>query len=234
MTIGARQAIAPQSSVIEFVYPSGAVSRNGIEFARCREFTGQTSIVFDGQDAAPTGAAGSPARGASSKTFVLPSGLTIDLRLRTPIDPAAAHMGDEIAAIVEDEVSDGHRTWLPAGSVVHGRIRRIEQRSKGYALVGIEFSEAEVGRDTAEFVAELRSIGVSSAIELNHVDREESQEEVQGRNATSRFILFRYRESFDREIPGVGYLYITSAPFRIPAGFRMVWRTEPLRESDWR
>jgi hypothetical protein len=175
---------------------------------------------------------------------VLPTGLTIPLRLRTPIDPGTARVGDEITAIVEDDVSDNHRVWLPRGSVAHGRIRRIEQRRKegarakktdGYVLVGMEFSEAEVGHNTAEFAAELQSIRMSAVVEMNHVDKEESTEAVTGNDGLeNRFLLFRYRESFDRQIPGVGYLYLTTEPFRISAGLPMVWRTEPLRASDWR
>jgi hypothetical protein len=251
MKSGNREALMPQSSGIEFLYLSGAISRNGIEFARCREFTGQTSIVFDGEQSGGGDASGranaeapDEAHDTRGTTFVLPSGLTIPLRLQTPIHPDTARVGDEISAIVEDDVSDGHRVWLPRGSIAHGRIRRIEQRRKegapqkenGYALAGIEFSEAEVGHNTAEFAARLQSIRMSAAIEMNHVEREESSQVETGNDLDKNFRLklFEYRQSFDREVPGVGYLYMTAEPFHIPGGLLMVWRTEPLRESDWR
>jgi hypothetical protein len=100
----------------------------------------------------------------------------------------------------------------------------------------MEFSEAEVGHDTAEFSADLQSIRMSVAIEMNHVEREESGQVLAGNDLSNndRFKLFEYRESFDSKVPGVGYVYITVEPFSIPAGLPMVWRTEPLRESDWR
>jgi hypothetical protein len=148
--------------------------------------------------------------------------------------------------VVEDDVKDDRRVWMPKGTVVHGRIRRIEQRkregarakpSEAYALVGMEFSTAEVGRDTAEFVAELQSIRMSEgatysanpksrpALEMNHVEKEESSQ------WAGHFLITRYRESFDRVIPSVGYLYVTSEPFQVPAGTPMVWKTEALSET---
>ena len=133
-------------------------------------------------------------------------------------------------------MKDDRRVWMPKGTIVHGRIRRIEQRRKegarakpadAYTLVGMEFSTADVGRDTAEFVAELQSIRMSEGpvLEMNHTEKEESSQWV------GHFLITRYRESFDRVIPGVGYLYVTSEPFQVPAGTPMVWKTEALSET---
>ncbi len=235
MKAGNRNVVMPRSSVIEFVYRSGEVSRDDIEFARCREFTGQTNIVFDGEDA------GKPAnttetRSPAGTTFILPGNLKIPLRLETSIDSATASVGDPITAIIEDDVKDERRVWMPKGTIVHGRIRRIEQRRKegtrkkpadAYALVGMEFSSAAVGRDIAEFVAELQSIRMSDqpTLEMNHTEKEVTSQWV------GDFLITRYRESFDRVIPGVGYLYVTSEPFRVPAGMPMVWITETLSEA---
>ena len=242
---GSRNIVLPRSSVIEFVYRSGAVSRDDIEFARCREFAGRTNIVFDGEEPArPVSAAGAeePRRPAGA-TFVLPGGLRMPLRLQTSIDAGTASVGDEISAIVEEDVKDQHRVWLAKGSVVRGRIRRLELRRKeaararpsdGYVFVGLEFTTADAGHDTAEFVAELQSIRMAE-VELTHVEKEESKQWVTGAgnvNVSGNYLLTRYRESFDRLIPGVGYLYITSEPFRLSAGLPMVWQTEALREAD--
>jgi hypothetical protein len=101
-------------------------------------------------------------------------------------------------------------------------------------FVGLEFTTADAGHDTAEFVAELQSIRMAE-VELTHVEKEESKQWVTGAgnvNVSGNYLLTRYRESFDRLIPGVGYLYITSEPFRLSAGLPMVWQTEALREAD--
>jgi hypothetical protein len=232
---GNRNVAMPRSSVIEFVYRSGEVSRDDIEFARCREFTGQTNIVFDGEDAA-TPASINETHSPAGATFLLPGNLRIPLQLQTSIDSATASVGDAITAVVEDDVKDDRRVWMPKGTIVHGRIRRIEQRRKegahakpadAYTLVGMEFSTADVGRDTAEFVAELQSIRMSEGpvLEMNHTEKEVTSQWV------GHFLITRYRESFDRVIPGVGYLYVTSEPFQVPAGTPMVWKTEALSET---
>lgn len=165
------------------------------------------------------------------------------LRLQTSIDAGTASVGDEISAIVEEDVKDQHRVWLAKGSVVRGRIRRLELRRKeaararpsdGYVFVGLEFTTADAGHDTAEFVAELQSIRMAE-VELTHVEKEESKQWVTGAgnvNVSGNYLLTRYRESFGRLIPGVGYLYITAEPFRLSAGLPMVWQTEALREAD--
>jgi len=39
-------------------------------------------------------------------------------------------------------------------------------------------------------------------------------------------------ETIDMPMIGVGYLYLNTPPFGLPAGFQMLWRTQQLRESD--
>jgi hypothetical protein len=239
MAAGSRIVAMPRSSVIEFTYRSGEISRDDIEFARCREFVGHSVVLFEGQEKAATNPADGVKRVESKRTFVLPPDLTIPVRLESEIDAGKALIGDEITAVVESDVRDSRRVWLPKGTLVKGRIRRLEVRpgsapkDQNYVLVGLEFSEANVGPDTADFAAELVAVRESVHVQAEHAERDVRKTyDVQDSSARGTFLIVRYREYFDRVIPGVGYLYVTSEPYRIPAGFPMTWQTEALREAD--
>jgi hypothetical protein len=104
---------------------------------------------------------------------------------------------------------------------------------ENYVLVGLEFSQADVGSDKADFAAELVSVRDSAHVQTEHTGRDVSRSyDTPDPAAHGHFMIVRYREYFDRVIPGIGYLYITSEPYRIPAGFPMNWKTEALRERD--
>lgn len=231
MNARGRQVSLALSSVIEMVHFSGEVHRDEIEFTNCREFSGEANLVFNVEETTNT----NEGRGTPTTAFVVPGNLTIALRLQTPVDVRTASVGDGITARLEEDVKDRHRVWLPRGSLVHGRIRWLEhrQQNSGYVLTGLEFSDAEIGHDRAEFIAHLESIQPSAGVEVDHEERKEIKRtnhfyDLGGGGTVETTIV----NSFDRKLPGVGYLYLTSTPFRLPEGFRMVWRTENLRKDD--
>ncbi|HKD05796.1 MAG TPA: hypothetical protein VKB79_07835 [Bryobacteraceae bacterium] len=222
-------AALPQSAVMQMARASGSVSRDQIGFAGCRKFTGDTRISFDSAepDAGPVETL--PVRSPTT----LPGDLEIPLRLTTEVNVNTSKVGDEVSALIEGDVKRGHQTWLRKGSVAYGRIRRLERR-KGrpdYVLLGLEFSEAEAGQERVEFVARLKSIPGTQGSMLRHLEEPEDQPVLnQGRLVTEK----SWTEAFDPPMAGVGYLYLNSEPFRLPAGVRMVWQTQAIRQSDRR
>jgi len=231
LKVGNKAVLLAQSSVLELVKLSGEISRDQIDFTQCREFSSQAALVPDSADAAVP--PGEPAT-APPRTFDLPENLTIPLRLSALIDTQSASVGDAVTAVVDADVKDRSRVWLPKGSVVHGRIRRLEHRrgNPDYMLLGIEFSEVDAGRDTAEFTARLQSldsgVGLSMFHKESNVVGQTSLPNAGGRGAGSG-MMTTVLESFDFELPGVGYLYLTSAPYRVPSNLRMTWKTQALR-----
>jgi len=216
-------ATLPQTAVIEFTKDSGEVSRDAIEFTRCRKFSGDAQLVFAETEPAPD------AGHASSVATLLPGGLSIPLRIETAIDPASAGIGDEILATVEKDVRDKQRLWLPRGSVVRGRIRRLAYRDQGsgYELVGLEFTEAEVAGDRFDFVVRLETAEPAAGIRTTFGARELTQ--TAGKPG---IVESQVTEFFEREMPGVGYLYLTAAPYRVPGGLHMIWKTETVRQGS--
>ena len=205
---------------------SGLVSRDEIGFSGCRKFAGDTRIIFD--TAEPDGAVDTV---AVRNPIILPGDLEIPLRLVTEVDMNTSRVGDEVRAVIEGDVRSGGQTWLRKGSIAYGRIRRLERR-KGrpdYALVGLEFAEAETGSEHVEFVARLKSVPGTQGALLRHLDEPEDRTvSNQGRLVTEK----SWSEAFDPPMPGVGYLYLNLEPFHLAAGFRMVWQTQAVRKSD--
>jgi hypothetical protein len=217
----AEVVILPQRAEIEFVRTSGEVSRDEIEFAHCRKFSGEAELLAEPVNDAAGGSAPEP-----SQTYILPGNLAIELRLQTAIDPKSAGIGDPVTAVVERDVKDKQKVWLPKGSVVRGRIRRLG-RGDGYELVGVEFTEAQIGRDSAEFIARLELVQSVAGVDTSHLKTDLSH--ATPGHAVDKTVL---EEHFEFENPGVGYFYLTSAPFRLPEGLRMIWRTSAVRHGS--
>ncbi len=215
-------AILPQSAVIELTKTSGEVSRNRIDFAACRKFTGEAQLIFDTDESAPA-ETGPTTPKALPRTLTLPADLTIPLRLEREIDVRSAGVGDALTAVVDREVRDKSRLWLPKGAIVSGRIRRVESRN-GYRLAAVEFFEAQVGKDRFEFAARLDAIDPTQGVDINNSSRQ-SRDMTHVGPVTQTSV----RQYFDLEIPGAGYFYLTDSTYRIPAGMRMTWKTEALR-----
>ncbi len=93
-------------------------------------------------------------------------------------------------------------------------------------LLAIEFSEVESGRDRAPFEAQLENVEPFPGLEYQHKERNQTVKVVRpngvGNGGT---VTTTIHETFDNELPGVGYLYLTAAPFRLPSNVRMVWKT---------
>lgn len=207
----------PESAVLEMRKTSGAISRDQVRFIDCRKFAGDATIVFDPSDSPVIAAETAP----KITTVVLPGNLTISLRLQTPIVLGKSSVGDEITALVENDLKSDRHLWLPKGSIAHGRIRRLEQY-KGppdYVLAGLEFSTIETAQTRYEFVAQL-----ISTPGINQMMRHENAPQHVGNQTT-------VTETLDAPMVGVGYLYLNDPPFSLPAGFESIWRTQQVRES---
>ena len=124
MKTGSKDVLLARKSVIESRKDTRETSQDNITFANCHEFAGEANLLPEGKDTVRT----AEPRNDTGTTIALPSGLTISLLLQTPIDIKTSAVGDKILATVEDDVRDAERVWLPKGSTVDGRIRRIERR----------------------------------------------------------------------------------------------------------
>ncbi len=214
MRAGDRHVALAQASMLEMVKTSGEVNRNQIGFTQCREFVGDAKMVFGDDDPVKSAEPAAPV-----PTLILPGGLTISLRLSQAVETKSASVGDAVAAIVVDDVRDKQRVWLPKGATVRGRIRRLERREVGtpYVLMGLEFSEVEAwgwsvspsdGRDAVG-----SDVG-RGGDELSGPAGGEADGFARRTGHRQHYTVTTFAaERFDQELPGVGYLYLTTMPF---------------------
>jgi hypothetical protein len=194
--IGSRDVLLPQSGELKTRMLNGWESRNQISFTHCREYGVESVIKFDDVTDSTESA------GGGTKFVEVPPGLPLTLRLETPVDSAAAHVGDVITAIVEVEAKHRGAVIVPKDAVVTGRLRRMEVHTEGwpYVLAGLEFTRIEFEGKQARFFAGLEKIILPP-----------------GAEGPKRVVA--------RDLPGVGVVTATGSSLRLPKATQMIWKT---------
>jgi hypothetical protein len=132
---------------------SGRETANVTTFSDCREYQTESAVHFD---------TGSEVDSAAAKPMVrapvaLPIGLPVFLALEAPIDTAKAAAGDPVSAQVTRPVRrvGSNEVLIPAGSLVRGRLTRIEHyiRPRPYFLISMSFNRLVRGEVSSPFAA---------------------------------------------------------------------------------
>lgn len=151
--VGDGDVLLPRHSELEIVQPAGRETHNETTFTGCREYQAASELSFD----TPADPASAASPRAGRRRVTLPIGLPVTLALDSPIDTDTAATGDPVSAqVVKPVRSPGSKEDLiPAGSVVRGRIRRVEHHflPKPYYLVAVAFNRVEMGGVVAPFLA---------------------------------------------------------------------------------
>ena len=87
------------------------------------------------------------ARGATSRTVILPVGTVLHMQLRNAVASDASHVEDAILADLTQSVVINRQTVVPAGAVVSGLVREADAsgRVKGLASVSVTFTGLRTG-----------------------------------------------------------------------------------------
>jgi hypothetical protein len=226
VAIGGHHVLLAQQADLYILDTGGVESFNRLEFSHCRTYSTQSEIRFDPEPAQPL-PSGSPPVPVPSlpnpDADAVPAFLQIDVRLTTPISDKDA-VGSLIEGKVSDDVLRKGKIVIPSGSVIHGRIRRLERYQGGGAfIVGLEFTEVEVsGGGLLPFYADLLRIDKNPRIQPTLSERVLVHDGA-GVHPREETVTLR-------ELPGVASFFVRGEAFAIPSGFRMVWRTRgPIR-----
>jgi hypothetical protein len=221
--INGSDRMLPQSVRTSMMRSSGDVIENLTDFTHCRRFIADSAISFDTLPEQPH----QPVQ--KLETVVLPPDVLLAARLVQPIDSKTVRVGDAISARVEVKVTAKHRTLLPIGAVLNGRIRRVEKFvSPGPSvLLALEFTdfsfENSRGLLFADFQRSSAGIPAQATFPLASV-------------SSYRIYLLRLghedstsiEEFTNRELPGVATFYCAGTTCRLPAGTEMIWKTRPF------
>jgi hypothetical protein len=135
--ISSRDFLLPTNADVLLMDLSGGLSRNHINFERCREYRGESTVTFTDPGATP---AAQPAPLPPQK---LPANVELQVRLSTPIDATSA-IGDMVSATLSKEVR--RPIAFPKGTTVRLRITGMDVLTLGkktYHTVKLELQRVE-------------------------------------------------------------------------------------------
>jgi hypothetical protein len=225
MRIGDYNALLAQQADSHMLDAEGVESYNRLEFTHCRAYSAQSDIRFDPEpqeppQVLPSGPPPIPSPDAAGQA--VPALLLITVQLTSSISDKDA-VGTLIEGIVSGNVLRKGKILIPNGSVVRGRIRRLERyRGGGAFIVGLEFTEVEVRGGILPFYADLLRIDKNPRIKPTLSERVLVRVEAGVQSKEETITL--------PELPGVASFFVSGITFTLPNGFRMVWRTRgPIR-----
>jgi hypothetical protein len=157
MQIGEYNVLLAQQADFHQLQSTGEESYDRLEFTHCRAFSAQSAIRFEGesQDLGKASPAIVPAPAGPSQA--IPALLLITLQLTTPVTDKDV-VGTLIEGRVSGDVRHKGKIVISNGSVVRGRIRRLERYQEkwgGDFIVGLEFTEVEANGGPMPFYADL-------------------------------------------------------------------------------
>lgn len=117
--IGETAYLLPHLSEMTLIHGSGAESFNRTTFSNCRQFTGESTLIFED---VPDDA---PAR-APTVAWTLPHELSFEIKTVEQTDLSKAATGDQVRFTVSKNALSNKQVWLPAGASVLGRISAVE------------------------------------------------------------------------------------------------------------
>jgi hypothetical protein len=209
--IGGGDFLLPQSSELVMVDLLGNANRNRTHFTACRQYAGESKLSF----AEPSMDTATRTVAPESKPIRLPAGLTIEVRLQTPIQSGRSATGDPVTALVGRDVKNHGEIVVPKGAVLTGRITRLEKRkgNQDYYVVGLDLSTIEFDNRSGEFRASLQDPGLAQY----------------NRGAPGRGP--GRRQMMDDDIPEAdlkaGSVFVVrSSNVSLPRGHSMLWRTQ--------
>ena len=207
--LDADERLVPSAAELVVVRSDGRESRNAIVFSQCRRYTAVSSISFNSaiEAATPQQARPHPE---------LPAGVQLSLRLDQPVMIGDSAAGDELVARLDKAVKAG-AVSLPKGTLVFGRIRRLEQHPLKPAsnVIGLQFFAAQAPEGRIPFSAKLigpRSIEDVARIAGNY--KVDVMSPVVGLDITD-----------DGANTGIGTFRIPLKQLALPSGFQTVWET---------
>ncbi len=214
--------LLPSSSQHTLQHSSGVDIRSRIDFSACRQYGATTTLSFGERDAGPA------SRAAENVLQIrLPSGIALPLRLNDAIDSATAAVGDVITGTTSKRVQAGTSLVLPAGTIVRGRIRKMERyvaapppgslgtSSLRVFLIGLEFNELDVEGRRIRFFGELASINRTTGMSDDMLGRKTPE----------------WMTPLIPSIPGAAILVFWNDKPQIEKGHALTWATKdaPLR-----
>jgi len=214
--VGSSDFLLPQYDELMASDLEGNEYHNITRYTACRQYVSHSSISFGGAQEA---ALASPEKTEGAE---LPGGISLELKLETPITFEASAVGDPVAARLNRAVHTAG-VWIPKGARISGRIRGLEHYYKPRSgfRVSLEFDSAAFDGKRVRFRARLVGpryqgrvvAGVRTSAEGYPLPADSSRDE----NGTF---------DIDMSEPRFGVFRVEGETLRLARGLWMVWETQ--------
>lgn len=215
-TVGNRRVLLPDVATVTLAEENGRVSKNEISFGHFREYSSKSLVLSN------DGSLQKQDLHQDEIEEFLPGGLNINLKLTAPISLQTVRIGDQIGAIVINDVRHKRKVVIPRGTAISGRIRLAErlQEPRAIFILGFEFSDVQFDRKHIIFWAYLSSYAALPTIDSSV--RKERYHSLPLFNR-GRIDITDVETTVPVELPGVGTLVFTQDNAVLPLGFEMHW-----------
>jgi hypothetical protein len=220
LLVNQQRVLFPESAQSTMRYLNGYQVTNTTEFSHCRPYETSSRLVADLE------AANAPPPEVRPLES-LAANMQIELELETPID-SRMKVGTPIEGKLAERVRiKGSSLVIPHGARVLGRVRRLGpcQDSKDCWEVGIEFNEIDTVDRRFRFVARLQNYSQVEGLTSSLRDARNQETSLMG---GGQRITTAVTTTTVIELPGTASFFLTSPPYRLPAGMLMTWVTTKM------
>jgi len=229
--VGERDILLPQTAVLEATDIEGGVKRDLIEFTHCRGFQTESTLHFEDEPVPPPSRG--PALFSSKADQALPAGLRLTITLAGPLSDQTA-VGSLIEGKIVGAVMQKGKVLVPDGATVKGRVRRLEHYADSgdgligeYYAVGLEFMRIELPAASLRFYAAMQDVDRAEGIQMSTFGGSREKRTEMKAGPTSMIQIETRHDSITApDVPGVGTFFVRRPHFFLPAGFKLVWKTE--------
>lgn len=212
VVIGGVRHVLPVSMEMTLVALNGGESRNRAVFSGCKQYQGESRLVFEEPPEQPAPAA--------EVEWTLPADLEVRLRLAGGLDLSKAAMGDPVAFEVTRDAQRAGQVWLKKGARVTLRLDHIACREfpVSHCFFALAPGRFSFENKSGEFRGQLVLPDLSRTMEL--VLR------------SVRPQLRMIPAEMAQAPPDAAILLVAGKRGRLPSGFATVWRTLKTRGED--
>lgn len=143
----------PRHVDMDITDPNHEHTRTVTRYQECRQFLGESIVHFDSTTSEITPVGGSrPAK-------TLPSGLRLQIRIKSSTNPETAWAGDAVRGELANDILDEHGLVIvPKGAPVQGRLLRLESWVRPYRFYTVALQFQELTFANEDYMLNLKSI----------------------------------------------------------------------------
>ncbi|WP_321475680.1 hypothetical protein [uncultured Paludibaculum sp.] len=214
MQIGGESYILPSGMDMSLTGMDGTESRNRATFSGCRQYAGESTLIFE--DPPPDTAAPKPV----PATISLPEGVSVQLKLVAAIDLRKSVVGDTVKFQVAKAVEKAGAVLLPKGAEVEMRIDMAVCRDfpTGHCFLALVPGQVSQGNASGAFHAKLEFPALDKQLDMAFVNVRPEMRLPPAEIAQAS--------------PGASILLLRGSRAKLSSGFNTTWRTLEGRGDD--